>query len=246
MIIYDSTDIVVTAQNFNSSYQKLSTEGLPPALSAQQLVMNSPHGKVFACAFIWGSDDFETGQVYLAKIAALGKVVMNNVGPNTVAGYLQFLKPLVPPNAYGSIETISIRELNPEAIAVITRNIEKMPSINGACFIMHELRGPSAAPTSESIFGAREPHMVLEIIKTVVEQTDLKWTEDWADTFISELRKMDPGNILPSTYISITPPGSNSFENIFGSNYETLLEMKRKHDPQGVFDLAQPEVNSLK
>jgi hypothetical protein len=121
-----------------------------------------------------------------------------------------------------------------------------MPSINGASFIMHELRGPSAAPTSESIFGAREPHMVLEIIKTVVEQTDLKWTEDWADTFISELRKMDPGNILPSTYISITPPGSNSFENIFGSNYETLLEMKRKHDPQGVFDLAQPEVNSLK
>jgi hypothetical protein len=88
--------------------------------------------------------------------------------------------------------------------------------------------------------------MVLEIIKTVVEQADLKRTEDWADIFIGELRKMDPGNILPSTYISITPPGSNSFENIFGSNYETLLEMKRKHDPQGVFDLAQPEVNSLK
>ena len=246
MIIYDSTDIAATAQNFSSGYQKLSTEGLPPALCAQQLVMNSPHGKVFACAFIWGSDDHERGQAYLAKITALGNVVMNTVGPNTVAGYLQFLKTVVPPNAYGSVETISIRELNREAVAVIARNIEKMPSVNGASFIMHELRGRSAAPNFESIFGSREPHIVLEIIKTVAEKTDLKRTEDWADTFIGELRKMDPGNILPSSYISVTRPGSNSFQNIFGSNYETLLDMKRKHDPEGTFDLAQPEVNSLK
>ena len=245
MIIYDSTDIAATVQNFSSGYQKLSTEGLPPALCAQQVVMNSPHGKVFACAFIWGSDDHETGQAYLDKIASLGNVVMNTVGPNTVAGYLQFLKAIVPPNAYGSIETISIRELNPEAIAVIARNMKEMPSVDGASFVMHELRGPSAAPNSESVFGSRESHFVLEIIKTVAKKTDLKMAEDWADTFISEVRKTDPRNILPGTYISVTPPGSNSFENIFGSNYETILEMKRKHDPEGTFELAQPEVNSL-
>ena len=246
MIVYDSTDIAATFRNFSSGYQKLSTEGLPPALCAQQLVMNSPQGKAFACAFIWGSDDHEAGQAYLAKIAALGNVVMNTVGLNTITGYLQFLKAIVPSSAYGSVETISIRELNPEAITVIGRNIEKMPLVNGASFIIHELRGPSAAPNSESVFGSREPHMVLEIIKTVAEQTDLKTTEEWADIFISELRKMDPRNILPSSYISVTRPGSNSFENIFGSNYETLLEMKREHDPEGTFDLAQPEVNSLK
>jgi hypothetical protein len=246
MIFYDSTDIAATVQNFSSGYQKLSAEGLPPALCAQQVFMNTPHGIAFACAFIWGSDDYETGQAYLAKIAALGKVVSNTVGPNTVAGYLQFLKPIVPPKAYGSVETISIRELNPEAIAVIARNIERMPSVNGASLVIHELRGPSAAPNSESVFGSREPHMVLELIKTVAEQRDLKRAEDWVDTFIGELRKMDPANILPGTYISVTKPGSNSFENIFGSNYEALLEMKRKYDPEGTFDLAQPEVNSLK
>ena len=246
MIIYDSTDIAATAQNFSSGYQKLKSEGLPPALYAAPLVMNSPQGKLFTCAFIWGSDDHETGQAYLAKIAALGKVVMNTTGPNTITGYLKFLKTVVPQNAYGSVETISIRELNPEAVAVIARNLEKMPSVDGASFFIHELRGPSAAPNPESVFGSREPHMVLEIIKTVVEQTDLKRAEDWVDTFIGELRGMDPGNILPGTYISVTRPGSNSFENMFGSNYETLLEMKRKYDPEGTFDLAQPEVNSLK
>ncbi|KAE9368178.1 D-lactate dehydrogenase [Stipitochalara longipes BDJ] len=246
MIIYDSTDIATTIRNFNSGYQELLAKGLPPALCVQQLVMNSPHGKLFICAFIWGSSDYEAGQAYLAKIAALGNVVDNTVRLDTIAGYLQLMKATIPPNAYGSIETISIRELNPEAIAVITRNIEKMPSVNGACFFIHELRGPSAVPTSESTFGSREPHMVLELIKTVAEQRDLKRAEEWVDTFIGELRKMDPGNILPGTYISITKPGSNSFENIFGSNYEALLEMKRKYDPEGTFSLAQPELNSLK
>ena len=246
MIIYDSTDITATAQNFSYGYQKLSTEGLPPALCVQQLVMNSPHGKIFATAFIWGSDDHETGQAYLTKITALGNVVVNTVAPNTVAGFLQILETAVPPSAYGSIETISIRELTPEAISVIARNVEKMPSASGTGFSIHELRGPSAASNPASIFGSREPHMMLEIIKTVAEQMDLKRTEDWADTFISELRKMDPENILPGTYISLTRPGSNSFENIFGSNYEPLLEMKRKYDPEGTFGLAQPELNSLK
>jgi hypothetical protein len=246
MIIYDSTDIAATARNFSYGYQKLKIEGLPSALCAQQLVMNSPQGKTFFGSFIWGSDDHETGQAYLAKITALGRVVMNTVRPSTISGYLQAMKPLIPQNAYGSVETISLRELNPEAIAVIARNVEKMPSVNGAAFFIHELRGPSAAANIESVFGSREPHMVVELTKTMAEQKDLERAEAWVDTFIGELRGIDPRNILSGTYISVTRPGSNSFENMFGSNYETLLEMKRKYDPEGTFDLAQPEVNSLK
>jgi hypothetical protein len=245
MIFFDSTDIAVTAQNFNIGYRALLVEGLPPALSVQQLVMNSPYGRVFASAFIWGSDDHETGQAYLAKIAALGNAVMNTVAPNTVANFMQFLATVVPPNAYGSIETISIRELTPEAVAIMARNFEKMPSTSGTAFSMHELRGPSAAPNEESVFGSREPHFMLEIAKTVAAQADLKGTEDWAGTFMDELRQMDPGNILPGTYISLTPPGSNSSANIFGSNYETLLDLKRKYDPEGTFGLAPPELHTL-
>lgn len=209
------------------------------------MALNSPHGKVFTVAFVWGSDDHETGKSYLAKIAALANSVTNTVASNTIAGFLQYLKTVVPAHAHGSIETISIREFTPEAIVIMARNIEKMPWTGGTAFSIHELRGPSAAPKSESVFGSREPHKVLEIMKTVAKKIDLKESEDWADTFMEELRKMDPKNLLPGTYISLTPPGSNSFANIFGTNYEPLLEMKRKYDPEGVFGLAQPEVNNL-
>lgn len=245
IIIFDSTDITATARQFSTGYRALSADGLPNALYTQQLVMNTPHGKVFAVAFFWGSDDHGKGQAFLSKIAVLGNVVMNTVASNTLAGFLQIMKTAVPPNAYGSIETISIRELTPEAIETMAQNIEKMPSTNGTSFSMHELRGPSAAPNAESVFGSREPHMMLEIITAVAERKDLKEAQNWAGTFIEEMRKLDPKTLLPGTYISLTPPGSNSFQNIFGANYEPLLEMKRKYDPEGTFGLAPPELNSL-
>ena len=209
------------------------------------MVVNSPMGKVFAAAFIWGSDDHETGRGYLTKIAALGNAVMNTVASNTVADFMKSLTTVVPPNAYGSIETISIRGFTPEAVAIMARNFEKMPTTNGTAFSMHELRGPSVGPHAESVFGSREPHQMLEIIKTVATQADLKGTEEWAENFVAEMRKMDPKNILPGTYISLTPPGSNSSANIFGSNYANLLKMKQKYDPEGIFGLAPPEVHTL-
>jgi hypothetical protein len=245
MIIYDSTDIAATAQIFNIGYQGLLAEGIPSALSVHQLVMTSPMGKVFTAAFIWGSDDHETGGTYVGKIAALGNAVMNTVASTTVTDFMKTLATVVPPNAYGSIETISIREFTPEAISIMARNFEKMPATSGTAFSMHELRGPSAGPHAESIFGSREPHLMLEIIKTVAKEADLEGTEEWAKAFMADLRKMDPKNILPGTYISLTPPGSNSSANIFGSSYKSLLELKRKYDPEGIFGLAPPEVHTL-
>ena len=84
--------------------------------------------------------------------------------------------------------------------------------------------------------------MLLELLTTVAEISNLEESEKWAATFLDELRRMDPDNILPGTYISVTPPGWNPFVNMFGSSYKTLLELKRMHDPEGLFGLAQPEI----
>ncbi|KAG0652452.1 Gibberella pigment 3 [Hyphodiscus hymeniophilus] len=242
LIIFDSTDILATARKVSAGYQALQAEGLPSPLYVQQFALTAPFGKIFALAFFWGSDDHEQGQAWLTKVAALGDVIMNTVTPNTLAGFLEVMKTAVPPNAYGSIETMSIRGMTPEAIEIIARNIQRMPSTAGTSFSMHELRGSSAVPKADSIFASREPHMMLEIITTVADKTDLREAQEWAQSFLSGLREMDPENILPGTYISVTAPGSNSFENIFGVNYKPLLEMKRKWDPEGIYALAPPEV----
>jgi hypothetical protein len=246
MMMFESKDIAVTIQRFNEGYRKILAEGIPPALGAQQFAMNTPMGKGFAVAFIWGSDDHKTGQEYATKIAALGQILMTTVAPTSVADFVQSLAAVVPPNAYGSIDTISIRKYTPEFIDIMARNCAAMPTNLGPAFAIHELRGgPSTVPKQNSVLGSREPHLMLEVISTVAEEKDMKVAREWAEAFISELRKMDSKNVLPGTYISLTPPGANSSENIYGSDYESVLRLKRVYDPEGTFGLAPPEMGTL-
>lgn len=243
MIVFDSQDITSVYQSYNAGYQTLLDEGLSPALSSQQMVVNSPNGRAFAVGIIWSSDDHDAGRAELAKIEALGTVVMNTVGPTTVADYMEMLSTQIPSSAYGACQTLSIRKLNNETTAIMSRNFDKMPPSFGTAFTIHELRGPSAAPKSNSVFGLREPHFMLEFISTVAKEEDEKESREWATNFRKELLQMKPENLLPGTYISLTPPGVTPLSKIYGpdSNYETLLELKQKYDPHNVFNLAVPK-----
>jgi hypothetical protein len=60
----------------------------------------------------------------------------------------------------------------------------------------------------------------------------------------NELLRVDPGNLLPASYVSVTPPGDVSLSTIYGpdSNYRTLMDLKQKCNPQNVFSLAGPRL----
>ena len=204
--------------------------------------MNGPHGRAFAVIFMWCSEDEATGREYLDKVTALGTPVMNTVAISTIHEWLQGLASLVPSSAYGSTGTISVRELSPEVMAIIGRNLEKMPSHSGCGFSIHQLRKPIEEVHTDSVFGSREPHFMIEFIWTPATEAGVKECREWADSFRQELLQSDPKNILPGTYISLTTPGSNTLANIYGPNYETLMALRRKYDPEMVFNLAVPFV----
>jgi hypothetical protein len=245
-LMYDSNNnISATFQNFNAGYQELSGAGLPPELALQQAVVNTPDGKMFRVMFHWGSDNEKAGRVYLAKIEKLGTVVMNTVATTTVGGWLKGSQAFVPPGVYGSSRTINLREITPEVTRILGPITAEMPSDPGTMYSVHELRGDSASPQTNSVFGSREPHMMVEFVGTTIEQANAHTSLDWADRAVSALRKTDPGNILPGTYISLDPEGATPLSKIYGANYESLLALKQEHDPEYVFNLAIPALKEF-
>jgi hypothetical protein len=60
--------------------------------------------------------------------------------------------------------------------------------------------------------------------------------------FYNELQTIDPKNILPGTYFSLTWSEETDLSKIYGPNYETLLAPKQEHDPHSVFKLALPKI----
>jgi hypothetical protein len=166
-LIFDSQDISNTFQDFNRGLQKIVETGLPKELGVQPLAVVTPHGKAYVVGFSWSSDDHDKGREVLAQIERLGTVVMNTVQPVTVSEYTESIRNMVPTEAYGSLKTISVRKITDEVGAVIGRNLEKMPLSIGAALSIHDLHGPSASLNEGSVFGSREPHFMIELVRRI-------------------------------------------------------------------------------
>ena len=244
MIIFGAQDLPSTYESFNASYQTLLEEGIPLELDVQQFVINSPHGKAFAIGVVWASDDHDTGRVWIAKIEALGAVVMNTIAPQTMSEYVEAMGSQVATSSYGSARSINVRRWTKKTTEIISKGLDKMPSSTGTAFSLHELRGPSAAPNADSVFGTREPHFMLEFLSMVDREEDVADSEEWAISLKNEILQKDSENVLPGTYLSVTPPGDVPLSKIYGpdSNYQTVLNLKQKYDPQNVFNLGLPRL----
>lgn len=221
----------------------MAARGLPDALGIQPVVVNSPAGRAVGVEVLWSSDDHETGRPYVDEIAGLGSPILNSIAESTVPEWMEASRAVVPPQAYGSSRTVSVRMLTDEVVDIIGRNIAKMPADMATNFSVHWLRGgASAAPNTESVFGAREPHFVLELIATASDPAGVEVSQAWAVSFRDELLRSAHENILTCSWVPMTPPDEVSLSKTFGPHYESLLGLKRKHDPRNVFKLSTPSI----
>ena len=246
VIIYESHNIKSTFENFNAGYRSLSVEGLPLQLTVQQLVVNSPFGRVMALSFMWSAEDVATGLIWRDKFETLGTVMMNTVAVRTIPDWLSESTASIPTSVHGLSRTHNLREMSDDVSAIICSALEKMPSDPGTMFSIHQLRGSSASKNSGSVFGSRVPHFMLEILgfATIEENRDnsIKWaTETW-----EAINQMDNGTVLPQAYISLDHLGLDSdrvpLSRTYGSNDEVVLALKREYDQMNIFDLSVPRL----
>ncbi|TGO33786.1 hypothetical protein BHYA_0227g00120 [Botrytis hyacinthi] len=239
-IVFESEDISKTVEIFNSRFRELSTRELPLQLTVQQTILPSSQGQIFVVQFMWASEDIETGRRLLALIESLAPVSQNEVVSTTISQWMDS-NTGIPTSGYGQPLTINVRSITPEIATVLARNSRRIP---GHClgFSMQELRGISTKTDLTAVFGAREPHFMLEILPIVSDMENLEDANRWGENFLGEVKRTNPENFLEGTYISLTRQSELSLSKIYGPNYGNLLELKWMYDPNDVFSLAIPKL----
>lgn len=240
-IVYDKTDTRATVKRLCKAIQVLHKQGWPRPLSIAPLFFNTPHGLEIAFHVLWSGADLENGAVWVDKIHKFAKAQHNGVRTTTHTGATQdFVDDFAPMDAYGSVDTISVRELTDEVIEIFAKFVETMPRQFGSGLFIHIASGPSEETIKSSVFGAHGDHYMLEFVYGSLSEEGAEESKRWAKSLRAEVERTNPQNILAATHVSHTPPHGNTLRSIYGSNYDFVLSLKAKYDPEGVFDLAVP------
>jgi hypothetical protein len=239
-MLYDTSDIKATVTSYCHGLQKLRDGEFPAQLSIAPLFFTTPDGLKLASHFMWTDDDEEAGRQWLDKVSKLGKVMHNPVRKTTVLDGMSDFTSIMPPDGRGSVNTISLRALTDEATAVMAHYVQSMPRYAGNGFAIHVAPKPAEASLEESVFCASVPHYMLELLATPRSEEGLEESRKWGADFLRDLLRTDPANIVPTTYVNLTPPGRTTLQELYGPRFPLVMALKEKHDPHNVFNLAVP------
>ena len=230
-----------TIKRFAAGYQDMEKRGLPGALGVQPSIVNTPMGKLFVAGFMWSSSDLVEGRRYLNEISSYGNVIQSTVELTTLPEWMKASEAFVPKAAYGSVCCVSLRELTDEVNDIVIEQVEEMPDDPAVMLSFHQLRGRSAFADLESVFGTQTPHYCIELIGASVHSQKAKANWDWAAKIRKALQQTDLKNVIPATYISLTPPNDSNSKTIFGEHWQKLVDIKQRYDPNNVFKHALPK-----
>nr|BFF21650.1 hypothetical protein GCM10025730_51710 [Promicromonospora thailandica] len=206
----------------------------PDELTVQTGVLAGPDGApvVFASP-TWSGDDAEAGERALARLGSVGTPLVSQVGPTTLPQMLAGIDAQFPVGRHVAIRTRSVPSLTADVGEALVAAGETLTSPLSAVSV-HSLHGAAAqVPVTETAFGLRDPHLMVEVIATW-EPGDVRAPEHtaWADDVV---RALEPA-ALPGGYPNLLgPDATDQIAHAYGPNAARLLAVKEQLDPDGVF-----------
>ncbi|CAK7231691.1 hypothetical protein SCUCBS95973_008004 [Sporothrix curviconia] len=250
LIVADPSDLSANWQTFAKAYQTWredAEDGLPADLYVQPFGIGFPGlGSVFALGLTWtGADQVEANR-WIDKVAealttGTGKPhIVKQVAPTSVTAYAEQNEKMLTYGVYGRVYSLSFRKYTAKTAAILAKYNASLPGRESGISI-HALRSPAA--NESSVFGERTDHSMLEVIALAKEKALAEGpVADWAKACIKELRDEDPENILESSYVSLGSDEDSDYKKIYGIQYDKLVALKTKYDPDNVFKFAVPKV----
>ncbi|KAI0200185.1 FAD-binding domain-containing protein [Astrocystis sublimbata] len=242
LLVFESIDLASTWSSYTKGYQAMMADAATPrALGLQAFGIELPNlGKVLAVSATWADDDQTEGKKWFAKVAGFGNCLMNNPEVKSLSDFVAFNESLLVYGSWGRGYAANIKKYTPQSADVMAKYTSLIPG-GGIALSVHTLRAPSE--NADSVFGAREDHLMVELVAmTGVQELEGDGAR-WARAFLDELAERDAGNVMESAYVSLIADEDSDYRKLYGGNFESLVTLKKLYDPDNVFKYAVPRLN---
>ncbi|MGE5818710.1 MAG: FAD-binding oxidoreductase [Deltaproteobacteria bacterium] len=194
------------------------------------------HGKEVVVLPIFYSGAVAEAEKLIAPVRAFGKAVGEHIGAQPYVQWEKAFDPLLTPGARNYWKSHNFTELADGALNSIIEFAGKLPSPYCEIFIGLIAGAPNRVAPNAMAYGHREAKFVLNVHGRWDEAKDDQKCIAWAREFF----KSSAPYASAGAYVNfMTAEEGDRIAAAYGSNYERLVEIKRRYDPENVFHLNQ-------
>ena len=194
------------------------------------------HGKevvvlpVFYCGAVAEADKL------IAPLRDFGTPLGEHIGPQSYVQWQKAFDPLLTPGARNYWKSHNFTELADGALNSAIEFAGKLPSPQCEIFIGLIAGAPNRVAPNAMAYGHRDARFVLNVHGRWDEAADDEKGIGWAREFF----KASAPYASAGAYVNfMTAEEGDRVAAAYGSNYERLVEIKRRYDPENVFHFNQ-------
>lgn len=222
-------------------YQAL-VEKASPELTVAAVLRDAPpapwlpkdvHGKPIIALFVCHSGSVEDGEREVASIKGFGSPIGDIVQRRPYITQQSILDATQPSGRRYYWKSEYLPGLNPDLLAKVREHAGSVPSPHSAIVLFPIDGALEKLPEDHSAVGNRDARMVLNITGSWEKPGDDEKNIEWARSAWRDMRGFSTGG----TYINFLTEEETGdrIQAAFGNNYDRLVEIKTKWDPQNLF-----------
>jgi FAD/FMN-containing dehydrogenase len=194
------------------------------------------HGKEVLVFALCHCGPVEAGQKAAAPFRALGKPIVDLVGPHSFVAWEAALDPLLQPGARNYWKSHDLTDLTPAAGDVIVEAIRRLPSSECEVFIGHLGGQVGWVRNDATAFARRSVEFLVNVHTRWREPSDDAACIAWARGLFDALTPHATGSV----YVNFMPEDeAGRVRGAYGANYDRLAAIKAHYDPENLFRLNQ-------
>ena len=194
------------------------------------------HGKEVVVLPVFYSGAAAEAEKLIAPLRTFGTALGEHIGAQPYVQWQKAFDPLLTPDARNYWKSHNFTELADGALNSIIEFAGKLPSPQCEIFIGLIAGAANRIAADAMAYGHRDARFVLNVHGRWDEATDDQKCIGWAREFFKASAPYASGG----AYINfMTAEEGDRVAAAYGSNYERLVAIKRRYDPENVFHLNQ-------
>ncbi|MGH7827286.1 MAG: FAD-binding oxidoreductase [Candidatus Binatia bacterium] len=199
-------------------------------------VPENVHGKEVVVLAIFYDGDTSEGEKLIAPLRGFGDAHGEHIGAQPYTAWQQAFDPLLAPGARNYWKSHNFTELSDGALDSMIEFAGRLPSPQCEIFVGLIAGAPNRVPADAMAYGHRDARFVMNVHGRWDEKAHDAACIGWAREFF----KASAPYASAGAYVNfMTEDEGDRIAAAYGPNYDRLVQLKRRYDPENVFHLNQ-------